>query len=100
MARACPNCNNQVEAGANFCPACGQDMNVVAPQDQRIPTEEADVPPPPQGQRTNWGNGQPSCKCRWSKRGFKGGTNKIWSASYRCIGGWALDYHNRAASTL
>jgi len=51
MARACPNCNNQVEAGANFCPNCGQDMNVVVPQDQRIPTEDTGAPPPPPAPR-------------------------------------------------
>jgi hypothetical protein len=42
-----PQLQQQVEIGANFCPNCGQDMNVVVPQDQRIPTEDAGVPPPP-----------------------------------------------------
>src|SRR5215204_2930444 len=32
-------------------------MKVVAPQDQRIPTEEAPELPPPQAQRTIWGCG-------------------------------------------
>jgi hypothetical protein len=45
----CPNCAREIEGGTKFCPECGQDLAVVVPQGQRIPTEDVPVPPPPSG---------------------------------------------------
>ena len=44
----CQNCGADVSATAKFCSECGQDLLVSVPQDQRQPTEDAAVPPPPQ----------------------------------------------------
>src|SRR5215213_3444050 len=43
----CPNCGRGVQGGMKFCPNCGQDQAVLVPQDQRIPTDDVRVPPPP-----------------------------------------------------
>lgn len=55
---ACPNCGRQVGAAARFCANCGQDMSVSVPQDQRIQTENVNVPPPPQSTRGRFGCGR------------------------------------------
>src|SRR5215217_4527980 len=47
LVASCPNCGRETQRGAKFCPQCGQDLSVVVPQDQRIPTEDVPVPPPP-----------------------------------------------------
>ena len=44
----CQNCGADVSATAKFCSECGQDQLVSVPQDQRQPTEDVAVPPPPQ----------------------------------------------------
>src|SRR5215210_3268227 len=44
----CQNCGADVSATAKFCSECGQDLLVSVPQDQRQPTEDVAVPPPPQ----------------------------------------------------
>jgi zinc-ribbon domain len=43
----CRNCGHEVQGTTKFCPECGQDQAVVVPQDQRIPTKDIQVPPPP-----------------------------------------------------
>jgi hypothetical protein len=43
----CPNCGHETRGGMKFCPECGQDLTVSVPKDERIPTEEVPVPPPP-----------------------------------------------------
>jgi len=45
----CHNCGGELQRGMKFCPHCGQDQAVVVPQDERIPTEDVPVPPPPSG---------------------------------------------------
>ena len=44
----CQNCVADVSATAKFCSECGQDLLVSVPQDQRQPTEDVALPPPPQ----------------------------------------------------
>ncbi len=43
----CHNCGNELQSGMKFCPACGQDQSIVVPQEERIPTEDVPIPPPP-----------------------------------------------------
>jgi zinc-ribbon domain len=44
----CQNCGADVSVTAKFCSECGQDQLVSVPQDQRQPTEDVAMPPPPQ----------------------------------------------------
>lgn len=41
VAYRCPECNNQIEAHARFCPVCGLDLNSYAPPYQQIPQPPA-----------------------------------------------------------
>jgi hypothetical protein len=62
----CVNCGGEIQGGMRFCPNCGQDQSVVVPQEQRIPTEDVPVPPPPTdsprwGGRRRWVIGLLGC---------------------------------------
>src|SRR5215217_6739642 len=52
----CPNCGQGIQGGMKFCPNCGQDLSIVVPKDQRIPTEDVPVPPPPSGYKGGRGH--------------------------------------------
>ncbi len=45
----CHNCGGELQRGMKFCPHCGQDLAVIVPQEERIPTEDVPVPPASSG---------------------------------------------------
>lgn len=47
MLKLCPNCQQKTEAGSDFCPACGQDLDSVSLSQETRDTEE--ISPAPNG---------------------------------------------------